>query len=231
MIKRLVKKLIDTMGFKLERKDTRDPYSSLATDLTSEEISLIKSISESKYTLVSIQRLVATLLACKYVVKNNIPGDFVECGVWRGGNSILAKKTFESLGSDKKVYMFDTFKGMTEPTELDISIQTGANAKQKYQDNLNESHNEWCYASLQDVQNNVVASGIDLDSMKFIQGDVLKTLNVKTNLPNEISVLRLDTDWYESTKKELEVLYPLLETKGVSYRRLWALGWFAESCR
>ena len=165
--------------------------------------------------MVSIPRLVATLLACKYVVKNNIPGDFVECGVWRGGNSILAKKTFELLGSDKRVYMFDTFEGMTEPTEFDNSIRTGTNAKQKYQDNLNEFHSEWCYASLQDVQNNVVASGIDLDSMKFIQGDVLKTLNIETNLPDEISVLRLDTDWYESTKKELEVLYPLLKTKGV----------------
>ena len=144
------------MGFKLERKDTCDPYNNIAAELTSEEISLIKSVCENKYTMVSIPRLVATLLACKYVVKNNIPGDFVECGVWRGGNSILAKKTFELLGSDKRVYMFDTFEGMTEPTEFDNSIRTGTNAKQKYQDNLNEFHSEWCYASLQDVQNNVL---------------------------------------------------------------------------
>ena len=150
--------------------------------------------------MTSVPRLVNTLKSCKYVVENKISGDFVECGVWRGGNSILAKKIFEKLGSDKKVWMFDTFNGMTEPTEFDVKGSTKVQAKVKYQETLTETHSEWCYASIEDVKNNFKDSSINIDSIKFIKGDVLTTLSNKENLPKNISVLRLDTDWYESTK-------------------------------
>ena len=77
------------------------------------------------------------------------------------------------------------------------------------------THNEWCYASLEDVQKNCSDSGIDIAALKFIKGDVCDTLKKPDNVPDKISVLRLDTDWYESTKAELEVLYPKLSNGGV----------------
>ncbi len=170
---------------------------------------------DSEYTMATVPRLVNTLKACKYVVKNNISGDFVECGVWRGGNGILAKKIFERLGAEKKVWMFDTFGGMTEPTEFDIAAKSKESAKAKYQISQRKFHNEWCYASLEDVKDNCLKSNLDLNSFNFVKGDVCKTLTDKGNLPNEISILRLDTDWYESTKAELDILYPILSKGGV----------------
>ena len=166
-------------------------------------------------TMTSIPRLVNTLNSCKYVVANNIPGDFVECGVWRGGQAILAKLMFEKLGSNKSVWMFDTFTGMTAPTEPDIKAKSKVHAGEKFKNSQQENHNSWCYASLEDVKNNCIKSNLNLDGMKFVQGDVCKTLAKKQNLPEQISILRLDTDWYESTKAELEVLYPILSAKGV----------------
>lgn len=145
----------------------------------------------------------------------NIPGDFVECGVWRGGNGILAKKVFEHLGSNKNVWMFDTFEGMTAPTSVDVAAKTQLSAEGHFLDSQKDTHNEWCFASLDDVQKNCADAGLNVNSFKFIKGDVCETLKTPKNIPAEISVLRLDTDWYESTKAELEVLYPRLSDKGV----------------
>ena len=148
-----------------------------------------------------------TLKSCQYVIENNIPGDFVECGVWRGGNGILAKKVFEYLGSNKSVWMFDTFQGMTAPTSIDIAAKTKLSAESHFLESQKATHNEWCFASLEDVKKNCSDTGLDINSFKFIKGDVCKTLKTPKNIPAEISVLRLDTDWYESTKTELEMLY------------------------
>ena len=165
--------------------------------------------------MTSFPRMVNTLKACRYVLENDIEGDFVECGVWRGGNGILAKKVFQYFGSDKKVWMFDTFEGMTEPTELDVKASTKVSAEKEYLESQREQHNEWCFASLDDVKKNCVDSGFKESDFCFIQGDVCHTLRIPENVPREISILRLDTDWYESTKTELEVLYPNLVNRGV----------------
>ena len=119
------------------------------------------------------------------------------------------------MKSHKNVWMFDTFEGMTEPTGLDVEVGTNRSAKPRYFASRKATHNEWCYASLEDVKQNCTASGIDPDTMNFIKGDVSETLARKSNLPEDICVLRLDTDWYESTKAELEVLYPLVSDKGI----------------
>jgi len=213
VIKKLISNLFDVLGCQVHRG--RDPYEDIAVELTDIDVDLIKYVHASRYSMASIPRLVNTLKACKYVVENKIPGDFVECGVWRGGNGILAKKTFQSLGSTKKVWMFDTFEGMTAPTSVDVSSQSQTAAESQYVASQKETHNEWCYASLNDVKKNCTDSGLDMDELEFIQGDVFDTLRCIEKLPDEISVLRLDTDWYESTKFELETLYPRLSQRGV----------------
>ena len=65
------------------------------------------------------------------------------------------------------------------------------------------------------MQNNLKAAGVNVSSAKLIQGDIVETLKDDKNVPTAISALRLDTDWYASTKAEMDVLYPRLTTQGI----------------
>ena len=178
------------------------------------DVEIIDYVMTNKLTKTSIERVVATINACKHAVQAQVEGDFVECGVWRGGNAIAAKKTFERLGSDKKVYLFDTFTGMTAPGDHDKTAYNPKSADERYRDASRDGYSDWNYASLEDVEANFASAGFDGSGLRFIKGDVLKTLAVEENLPAQVSVLRLDTDWYESTKVELETLYPRLSVGG-----------------
>jgi hypothetical protein len=68
-------------------------------------------------------------MSCEYVLENNLEGDFVECGVWRGGNSIIATGIFKLYNSNKKVYLYDTFQGMTLPQILILKYLKGIGRK------------------------------------------------------------------------------------------------------
>ena len=165
------------------------------------DIKIFDYVINNQLTMVSAERLIATIQACKYVILNEIPGDFVECGVWRGGNSIAAKLLFEAYGSNKKVILMDTFAGMTEPTELDETIRHKIPAKKRFQKEQKESHNGWCYASLEEVKENFTKAGAGPVGVEYVVGDITEILLTTKGLPSEISILRLDTDWYESKKQ------------------------------
>ena len=167
-----------------------------------------------RYTMVGEKRLYAAISAVKYIEKNNIKGDIVECGVWKGGCSLAMALTLKDLKSSRKIRLYDTFKGMTKPKNIDIKIRTKEKAFDIYNKSKNKDFVDWCYAPLDSVRKLFDDFGV-LDNALFIKGDVMDTLNNKVNIPNEISILRLDTDWYESTLKELEVLYPKLSIGGV----------------
>jgi O-methyltransferase len=103
---------------------------------------------------------------------------------------------------------------MSEPTEVDREAFTGEAAQGSFEAHQQADHNEWCYASLEDVRHNFEAAGADLSGVRFVKGDVAETLRDAANLPAAISVLRLDTDWYESTLAELQTLYPRISVGG-----------------
>lgn len=174
----------------------------------------IFSITDKKYSLGSLENLAATSLACRHVVLNNIPGDFVECGVWRGGQSIVAAKTLEYFDSNKRLWLYDTFEGMTAPSQYDVDY-LGRVAENKEGSKSRTIQNDWVYADLEEAKRNINEFDINISLLSFIVGDISKTLTEKRHIPEKISILRLDTDWYESTKKELEVLYPLLSPGGI----------------
>ena len=186
----------------------------LPVEFSETEAEIYRFVTDNKLTMVTPEGIVATLKACKHAVLAEVPGDFVECGVWRGGNAIAAKMLFEAYGSDKKLWLFDTFTGMSEPTDVDRARFTGEVASETFEEQQRDGYNAWCYASLEDVQRNFQRAGLDLDGVRFVKGDVSETLQDEGNLPEAISVLRLDTDWYESTKSELERLYPRLSHGG-----------------
>lgn len=170
------------------------------------EIRMIEKASP--YTMTSLERQSSLALAVRYLKENNIPGDFVECGVWRGGSIGLAAL----LSNSERIYwLFDTFEGMTQPTRVDgssatnrfLASQTGPNSS------------DWCASSLSEVRSNLQRLGINPQKLRFVIGDVTKSLAEPDNIPDKISLLRLDTDWYESTRIELDKLYANLAPGGV----------------
>jgi O-methyltransferase len=165
------------------------------------------------YTLTSPERIVAVIEATRYITRRRIPGAIVECGVWRGGSMMAAARTLQSLGeTDRELFLFDTFEGMAPPTDRDVDLdgQRAANmlaTTEKKQDGV------WVCVSLEDVQRAVGSVAYPASRIHYVRGKVEDTIPV--NAPDQIALLRLDTDWYESTRHELEHLYPRLATGGV----------------
>ena len=163
----------------------------------------------SLFTMTSSERIVSLIRATEYVVKNNIHGSIVECGVWKGGSIMAALYTLKNLNSFKEVYLYDTFEGMTEPTDMDLS-HSGSSAKEIYKD----KEGSWCYSSLGEVKSNIEKIKYPEDKIHFIKGKVEDTIPYK-DVPQNISLLRLDTDWYESTLHEMNHLFPRLVKGGI----------------
>lgn len=209
LVRAILDPLLAKAGYRLSRLEPKG----FPVELDAGDREIVAHVAARELSMTSAERLFATAMACRYVCEHAIEGDFVECGVWRGGNALVAADVFRRLAPQRKAYLFDTFAGMTEPTAHDVS-RTGADAGPMYREMARGDHNEWCYASLEEVDGHFRARGL-LANAVFVKGDVAQTLRDTTRLPAQISVLRLDTDWYESTRLELEVLYPLLRTRGV----------------
>ena len=180
-----------------------------APEVSDEDKILINSIGE--YSLTPLVRRWTLIKSMHYINQNKLEGDIVECGIWRGGNLFLAKKIQDLYYKDIKrtFYGYDTFEGMPEP-----SIYDGEKVRKIYKSFENKNE-KWTKASLDDVTSTAKKIFTNIDDFNFVKGKVEKTLTNKENLPKKISLLRLDTDFYESTKIELEVLYPLLVQNGV----------------
>lgn len=156
------------------------------------------------------ERIAGMIDALRRIDEDRIVGDIVECGIWRGGNIILARK----LSPDRVCWLYDTFTGMTEPGEFDVK-RSGAAAITSYR-KKEDLGQRWAAASVAEVKDILrQTQTLDEDRLRFIVGDVAVTLRDPLNLPDAISLLRLDTDWYASTKVELEVLYPRLVPGGI----------------
>ena len=162
------------------------------------------------FTMVEIERCYALYKSVQYILRKNILGDFVECGVWRGGSAMLMALTLlQEKTTDRTIYLYDTFSGMPQPEKED-----GQKALQIWDTSeKNENGSDWCFATYDDVHTNMMSTGYPAEKMIFVEGDVEKT--IPSNLPEKIALLRLDTDWYASTKHELIHLYPLLEKSGI----------------
>jgi hypothetical protein len=166
------------------------------------------------YTLTSKERLYGLYQAVRYITEQGIPGEFVECGVWRGGSSIMASLAFDAFGDrTRRFRLYDTFQGMTAPTEHDVDVFGGGAREQMARAKPAEvTRNILAMASLADVRRNITQS-CDIARFSFVQGPVEQTIPGAEQPP--IALLRLDTDFYESTLHELTHLYPLLAPGGI----------------
>jgi hypothetical protein len=166
------------------------------------------------FTMTSLERQYGLWQTVRYVVQHGIPGDLVECGVWRGGSAMLMALTLAELGSrDRQIWLYDTFAGMTEPTDRDVSDREHRTGRELWLDSRRSDLSDFCYASLEDVRRNMATIPYPLGQMRFVQGPVEQTL--PADAPEKIALLRLDTDWYESTHHELTHLFPRLVSGGV----------------
>ncbi len=160
------------------------------------------------FTMTSIERVFALWQAVRYIEARGIPGAVVECGVWRGGSAMCAALTLRSLGSlTREIWLYDTFSGMTASSERDRTF-SGVPAA-----HFQPSRRAWHGVPASEVRANLSSTGYPEAKIRLVEGDVRRTLAV--DRPGAIALLRLDTDWYDSTKAEMEALFPLLAEGGV----------------
>ena len=204
----MIKKLLSRLRGTAKQDRIRHKF----PEITDDEVAIISRYRE--LTMTGLERQWALIGALRYLNRGGIAGDVVECGVWRGGNMMMARHLGRQSGVERDYYLFDTFTGMSEPTKEDVSHH-GEAASVTFEQKQRPDHVDWCYASLEDVRANFSAAGLLDERVKFIKGKVEDTLRVEANVPKQIALLRLDTDFYESTRIELEVLYPRLVKGGV----------------
>jgi len=171
------------------------------------------------YTLTSPERIAALLEAVRYVVRRDIPGAFAECGVWRGGSVLAMVLALQREGiDDRDIYLYDTFEGMTKPSDLDVS-DFDSPALEQWHKTRNSQGQAWPQWFNQEIFNIDLVrrlledTGYPAARLHFVQGTVEQT--IPGQMPERLALLRLDTDWYESTRHEMEHLYPRIQSGGV----------------
>ncbi len=164
--------------------------------------------------MTSPERVAVLVEATRHLVSCGIKGDFVECGVWKGGSAMAAAMALLSCGDTRRdFWLYDTYEGMSKPTDADVSYDGEVAEQQLQQQDIHNPRSVWCYSPLEEVRNNLASIQYPTQQIHFIKGKVEDTL--PEQMPERIALLRLDTDWYESTKHELVHLYPRLISGGV----------------
>lgn len=220
-LKKIIKRLLGRRQVlkSPEFEESADGRHASAVELRDESRRLLAVVLGEKFSMCPENNLLATAMVCQYVVDRGIEGDFIECGVWRGGHSIIAAGIFASMDPRRHTYLLDTFTGMSEPAEVDTRTYDGISASKIFENMKVEDHSGWCEATLDEVKANFAKARVPTDNVHFIRGDVKDTLanpELMARLAKrKISILRLDTDWFESTKIELEALWPLLTPGGI----------------
>jgi len=159
--------------------------------------------------------------AINYILKNNIEGVIIECGVDSGDFEHIWINELQKNNAVRDIYLYDTFGGLVEPSTHDYTCDDAILFKMNKEEVhnhwakqiINDKTNGWCYTPLEKVQNRLNSTGYPKDKLHYIVGDVMETL--KQNIPEKIAILRLDTDWYESSKYELEQMYNNVVTGGI----------------
>lgn len=181
-------------------------------DIQSQEFQEVKS-SCDPYTLTTTERLYALWKAVHHLERRSIAGALVECGVWRGGSAMLCAYTLKRMSSaDREIYLYDTFQGMPRPTDRDVRFD-GEEAVDRWESKREKRGSRWHRAPLEDVKANLARTGYPADRIRYVKGKVEDT--IPGTIPDRIALLRLDTDFFESTAHELEHLYPRLVEGGI----------------
>jgi O-methyltransferase len=206
LIKAVIHKSLRIFGMDLIHY--RPPGEVYPPDFSAEEIEMVRKVR--RWTMTTPERIFALIQAVRYASLNGIPGAIVECGVWKGGSMAAIARTLLHLQDvSRDLYLFDTFEGMTGPTANDIEY-SGKHATQVLRQEVGSRCDDAPFEGVREV---LYATGYPRGKIHFVRGKVEKT--IPASAPDSISILRLDTDWYESTLHELIHLFPRLSKAGV----------------
>jgi len=166
-------------------------------------------------TMTGPPKLGSLIEAVRYVVRQQIPGEVVECGVWRGGSMQAIALTLLELGdTTRELHLFDTFEGMPPPSDNDTRTAHGVTqTAAEMLATSDKDSNLWAIAGLDDVRAGMAETAYPQGLIHYHPGLVEET--TPGEAPDTIALLRLDTDWYGSTRHELEHLYSRLSPGGV----------------
>jgi len=168
-----------------------------------------------RYTMTTVERLYALWSSVGYVAQAGLPGDLVECGVWRGGSvMMMALELLRRGAADRRLWLYDTFAGLPMPdAAVDVDI-LGNRAIDGWQAaTLPDGQTYWAYADEADVRRNMALTGYPAEQLRFVPGMVEETL--PATAPERIALLRIDTDWYASYRHVLHALYDRVVPGGV----------------
>lgn len=167
------------------------------------------------YTMTSIERLYDLYKSIEYIVKAKIPGDIIECGVWKGGSMMLVAETLIYFGDMKRnLYCLDTYEGHPKPNEiLDVDIWGNKAINDFNKHKLSDEASNWGNISIDEVQINLNKTGYPQNKIILVKGLVENTAMELSS--KKFSLVRLDTDWYQSTKTALEVFWPNISNHGI----------------
>lgn len=206
MIKTLVHKSFRALGLEVRRH--RGEEYDYPADFSETEIEIVRAVRP--WTMTSAERIYALIHAVRYITDRGIEGAIVECGVWKGGSmAAVARTLLQAQDATRQLYLFDTFEGMSQPTSRDVDYEGNDAAAIMKRDEGYKCAN----APLDAVRKVLQDTKYPADQIHFVPGRVEDT--IPASAPTSISLLRLDTDWYESTKHELVHLFPRLSRNGV----------------
>lgn len=207
-IKLIAKFIMRKLGYEVINLKHGNTGGGLPKDFSQEEVRIYARVRP--FTMTSPERIISLIRATRYIMALGVEGAFVECGVFKGGSMMAVALTLLGLGqADRELFLYDTYVGMAEPTAEDEGW-----AHDIWQDKQRDSRNDWAYGGTRDeVQERLESTGYDKALMHFVQGLVEDT--IPDTMPEKIALLRLDTDFYQSTRHELEHLLPRLQSNGI----------------
>ena len=155
------------------------------------------------HTMIGCRRMANLRILCESVLQQDVPGDFIETGVWRGGACILMRGVLASFGiTDRRVWVADSFCGLPAPDAATYPADKG------------DTHHELdpLRVSRAEVEENFNKYALLDDQVQFLEGwfkDTLPTAPI-----DKLALLRLDGDMYQSTFEAISTLYPKLSAGG-----------------
>jgi O-methyltransferase len=200
-----IQRVANRLGYTIERK--------IPSDLDAATAATVRRVG--RFTMSSPAAIAALCSAVRYVVTQGVPGDLVECGVCRAGSMMAVASTLREIEStDRTLWLYDTYAGMTAPSAVDIRDLDGATPAPDFASGcLENGGHRWANASLAEAQSNMASTGYPSERLRYVAGRVEDT--IPGTAPEQVALLRLDTDFYDSTRHELEHLYPRLVGRGV----------------